>query len=55
MAPWLWIVLGIGLAIAEIFAPGTLLLWTGVAAVALGFGLAAADLAGMAPAGRPRS
>jgi hypothetical protein len=51
MAPWLWIVLGIGLAIAEIFAPGTLLLWTGVAAVALGFGLAAADLAGMAPWG----
>lgn len=47
MAPWMWIVAGIGLAIAEIFAPGTLLLWTGVAAVALGFGLAAAEIAGM--------
>ena len=45
MPPWLWIVLGIALAIAEIFAPGTLLLWTGVAAVVLGFCLAAADLA----------
>lgn len=51
MAPWIWIILGIGLAIAEIFVPGTLLLWTGVAAVALGFGLAAADMAGMAPWG----
>lgn len=47
MAPWMWIVAGIGLAIAEIFLPGTLLLWTGVAAVALGFGLAAAEIAGM--------
>ena len=47
MQPWIWIVLGIALAIAEIFAPGTLLLWTGVAAVTLGFGLAAADLAGL--------
>ena len=44
MQPWIWIVLGIGLAIAEIFAPGTLLLWTGVAAVVLGFALAAADM-----------
>jgi membrane protein implicated in regulation of membrane protease activity len=51
MPPWLWIVVGIALAIAEIFAPGTLLLWTGVAAVVLGFGLAAADLAGLAPWG----
>lgn len=48
MQPWTWIVLGIGLAIAEIFAPGTLLLWTGVAAVALGFVLAGADMLGFA-------
>ena len=51
MQPWIWIVLGIGLAIAEIFAPGTLLLWTGVAAVALGFVLAGADMLGIAPPG----
>lgn len=51
MQPWIWIVLGIGLAIAEIFAPGTLLLWTGVAAVALGFALAGAEMLGIAPPG----
>ena len=51
MQPWIWIVLGIGLAIAEIFAPGTLLLWTGVAAVALGFALAGADMLGIAQPG----
>jgi len=51
MQPWIWIVLGIGLAIAEIFAPGTLLLWTGVVAVALGFALAGADLLGVAQPG----
>jgi membrane protein implicated in regulation of membrane protease activity len=51
MAPWIWIVIGICLAIAEIFAPGTLLLWAGVAAVALGFGLAAGEIVGMQPWG----
>lgn len=51
MQPWIWIVLGIGLSIAEIFAPGTLLLWTGVAAVALGFALAGADMLGIAQPG----
>lgn len=33
---WHWVVLGAVLAIAEMFAPGTLLIWSGAAALVLG-------------------
>jgi hypothetical protein len=36
---WHWVVLGAALAIAEIFAPATVLLWTGGAAIVLGLAL----------------
>ena len=36
---WHWVVLGAALAIAEIFLPATVLLWTGGAAIVLGHAL----------------
>ncbi len=36
---WHWVVLGAVLAIAEMFAPGTLLIWSGAAALLLGLAL----------------
>jgi inner membrane protein len=36
---WHWVVLGAALAIAEIFVPATVLLWTGGAAIVLGLAL----------------
>jgi len=50
LQPWHWVALGAALAIAEIFVAGTVLLWTGIAALVLGTGLWASDAAGF---GRP--
>lgn len=36
---WHWVVLGTALAVAEIFAPATVLLWSGGAAIVLGLAL----------------
>ncbi|MBM3526184.1 MAG: NfeD family protein, partial [Alphaproteobacteria bacterium] len=36
---WHWVVLGTVLAVAEIFAPATVLLWSGGAAIVLGLAL----------------
>jgi inner membrane protein len=37
MVAWHWIVLGVGLAIAETMLPGTILLWLGISAALVGF------------------
>lgn len=35
-APWVWIIMGVVLCAAEIFAPGAFLIWIGAAAIATG-------------------
>lgn len=40
---WHWWVLAVGLVIVEVFAPSTVLLWPGIAAVIVGVVLLAAD------------
>lgn len=37
ITPWHWWILGLGLLVLEIFAPGTFFLWSAVAAGLLGF------------------
>lgn len=35
-AAWIWIVIGLALCAAEVFAPGALMIWFGLAALAVG-------------------
>lgn len=44
LGPWVWFVLGAALLSVEILAPGTFLLWVGIAAVVVGLLTFAIDL-----------
>ena len=44
LGPWVWFVLGAAFLSVEIIAPGTFLLWVGIAAVAVGLLTFAVDL-----------